>query len=359
MGGNAMKKYNVERLSKEQYNEVVSALTATLPKKTLPIPAYKNKESFGDCDLLTTASNQEFETSLSKDFVVLGKSSNGAVTSYALRYKNLPAFQFDLIKTTESNFDFNYKYLSFNDLGNLIGRIAAAFGFKFGHDGLYLLAWFSHEGEERAVDRLKEENKTNEHAEVKREKLLIKDFDEALEFLGFDSGRFNQGFDDIEDILAFVANSKYFCKDFFLFENRNHEQRRRDNKRPTYIRALDYFNSLNNVKDRGQIKAEFKKMIAHNYPQVFSMKLAMKKECRREYIFARRLKARRVTWLYKRIFRHELRGVELGNMMKFLKNNCDRQLAVVGVPNKDWNEHLATLMKIAKNNQLKQFIVCG
>jgi hypothetical protein len=100
-------------------------------------------------------------------------------------------------------------------------------------------------------------------------------------------------------------------------------------------------------------------MIANNYPQVFSMKLAMKKECKREYIFSRRLKARRITWLYKRIFRHELRGVELGNMMKFLKNNCDRQLAVVGIPNKDWNEHLATLMKIAKNNQLKQFIVCG
>ena len=138
MGGNAMKKYNVERLSKEQYNEVVSALTATLPKKTLPIPAYRNKESFGDCDLLTTASNQEFETSLSKDFVILGKSSNGVVTSYALKYKNLPPFQFDLIKTTGSNFDFNYKYLSFNDLGNLIGRIAAAFGFKFANDGLFM-----------------------------------------------------------------------------------------------------------------------------------------------------------------------------------------------------------------------------
>lgn len=126
-----MQQYGVERLSKEQYDEVLSALTITLPYKTVAIPSYRSKESFGDCDLLTTATDEAFEESLSKDFILLGKKRNGGVTSYALKYGNFPPFQFDLIKAKEDSFKFHYNYLSYNDLGNLIGRIAAAFGFKF------------------------------------------------------------------------------------------------------------------------------------------------------------------------------------------------------------------------------------
>lgn len=227
MGGHAMKNYGVERLTKEQYDEVLSALTITLPYKTVAIPSYRAKDSFGDCDLLTTATDEAFEKSLSKDFALLGKKKNGSVTSYALKYSNFPPFQFDLIKAREDSFKFHYNYLSYNDLGNLIGRVAAAFGFKFAHNGLYLLAWYDHKGEERSVVRVKEEAKTNDHAEHRMEKLFISNFNEALEFLGFDSLRFAQGFDTVDDILDFVASSKYFCKDFFLFENRNHDQRKR------------------------------------------------------------------------------------------------------------------------------------
>ena len=182
MGGHAMKNYGVERLTKEQYDEVLSALTITLPYKTVAIPSYRAKDSFGDCDLLTTATDEAFEKSLSKDFMLLGKKKNGSVTSYALKYSNFPPFQFDLIKAKEDSFKFHYNYLSYNDLGNLIGRIAAAFGFKFAHDGLYILAWYSHKGEERSVGRVKETGKTNDCAEYKMEKLFISNFDQALEF---------------------------------------------------------------------------------------------------------------------------------------------------------------------------------
>lgn len=358
MGGNAMKNYGVERLSKADYDTVISALLPNLPEKTLPVPAYRSKNSFGDCDLLTTATNEAFESSLSKDFVVLGKKNNGAVTSYAIRYKELPPFQFDLIKTKRDHFNFNYNYLSYNDLGNLIGRVAAAFGFKFAHDGLYLLAWYSHKGEERLVDRVKEGGKTNEHAQIRREHLLISDFDKALEFLGFNPERFSQGFENIEDILDFVANSKYFCKDFFLFENRNHDQRQRDSKRATYIKALEYFDTLSDGRSRSEVKKEFKQMLTKEYPQIFNIKREMRKDCRRSYVFTRRLKARRVIWLYQRLFNEVLAEVQLGNMMKFLKNNCDKNLAVSGVSNYKWNEHLANLMRSARNCQFQQSSMC-
>ena len=353
-----MKQYNVERLTKEQYNEVISALTPTLPYKTVAIPSYRAKDSFGDCDLLTTATDEAFEKSLSKDFALLGKKRNGAVTSYALKYGSFPPFQFDLIKAREDSFKFHYNYLSYNDLGNLIGRVAAAFGFKFAHDGLYILAWYSHKGEERSVARVKEYGKTNDCAEHRMEKLFISNFDQALEFLGFDSLRFAQGFDTVDDILDFVASSKYFCKDFFLFENRNHDQRKRDVKRPTYLRALEYFDALTETKSRDEVTRAFRANVATKYPSIVNIKRSMCKQVRREYLFSRRLSSRRVVWLYGRLFGRQLEGVALGNMMKFLTNNCDKTLAVSGVSNYEWNEHLAGLMKMANNSQFQQSSMC-
>ena len=359
MGGNAMRQYGVERLTKEQYDEVLSALTITLPYKTVAIPSYRSKDSFGDCDLLTTATDEAFEESLSKDFILLGKKRNGSVTSYALKYGNFPPFQFDLIKATEDSFKFHYNYLSYNDLGNLIGRVAAAFGFKFAHDGLYILAWYDHKGEERSVGRVKEDGKTNDCAEHRMEKLFISNFDEALEFLGFDSLRFAQGFDTVDDILDFVASSKYFCKDFFLFENRNHDQRKRDVKRPTYLRALEYFDALTETKSRDEVTRAFRANVATKYPSIVNIKRSMRKQVRREYLFSRRLSSRRVVWLYGRLFDRQLEGVALGNMMKFLKNNCDKSLAISGVSNYDWNNHLAGFMKMANNSQFQQTSMCG
>ena len=358
MGGHAMKNYGVERLSKEQYDEVLSALTITLPYKTAAIPSYRAKESFGDCDLLTTATDDAFEKSLSKDFALLGKKKNGSVTSYALKYGNLPPFQFDLIKAKEDNFKFHYNYLCYNDLGNLIGRIAAAFGFKFAHDGLYILAWYSHKGEERSVGRVKEDGKTNDHAEYKMEKLFISNFDQALEFLGFDSLRFAQGFDTVDDILNFVASSKYFCKDFFLFENRNHDQRKRDVKRPTYTRALEYFDTLVEIKSRDEVTRAFRADVAKKYPSIINIKRDMRKEVKRKYVLSRRLSSGRVVWLYERLFGRQLEGIVLGNMMKFLNNNCDKSLAVSGVSNYEWYEHLAQLMRMANNSQFQQTSMC-
>lgn len=353
-----MKNYGVERLTKEQYDEVLSALTITLPYKTAAIPSYRAKDSFGDCDLLTTATDEAFEKSLSKDFILLGKKKNGGVTSYALKYGSFPPFQFDLIKAKEDSYKFNYNYLSYNDLGNLIGRVAAAFGFKFAHDGLYILAWYSHKGEERSVGRVKEDGKTNDHAEYKMEKLFISNFDQALEFLGFDSSRFAQGFDTIEDILAFVASSKYFCKDFFLFENRNHDQRKRDVKRPTYTRALEYFDTLVEAKSRDEVTKAFKADVTTKYPSIIKIKRDMRKEIKRKYVLSRRLSSRRVVWLYGRLFGKQLEGVVLGNMMKFLNNNCDKSLAVSGVSNYEWYEHLAGFMRMANNSQFQQTSMC-
>jgi hypothetical protein len=191
------------------------------------------------------------------------------------------------------------------------------------------------------------------------EKLFISNFDQALEFLGFDSLRFAQGFNTIDDILDFVASSKYFCKDFFLFENRNHDQRKRDVKRPTYTRALEYFDTLVEAKSRDEVTRVFKADVAKKYPSIVNIKRDMRKEIKRKYVLSRRLSSRRVVWLYERLFDRQLESVALGGMMKFLNNNCDKSLAVSGVSNYEWYEHLAGLMRMANNSQFQQSSMCG
>ena len=85
----------------------------------------------------------------------------------------------------------------------------------------------------------------------------------------------------------------------------------------------------------------------------------MRKEIKRKYVLSRRLNSRRVVWLYGRLFNKQLEGVALGGMMKFLNNNCDKSLAVSGVSNYEWNEHLAGFMRMANNSQYQQTSMCG
>ena len=350
MGGNAMKTYNVARLNKSDYNTLKAALEKDfkeLNDYTLDsvevVPCYRNKDSFGDCDVLSTVPREEFEKRLSSDFVVLGRKQNGCVTSYAMKYKGLDPFQVDLIKTSAVKFYFNLCYLSYNDLGNLIGRIAAGLGYKFGHDGLYLLAWYSNKAEEKNVSRVKERGEENEHALYKKEKLVTDDFGEALELLGFNYNRFLEGFNDKKDIFEYVVTSKYFCKDFFFLDNRNHAQRTRDRKRETYSQALGYFEKRED-RDRLKIKAEFKKAVSTLYPNVANLKRSMKKECKQEYIVSRRTKSARVVRIAKRYFGVELSGIALGEAMKYVKANFDRKLAYYGYENYKWNIHLKNLL---------------
>ena len=73
----------------------------------------------------------------------------------------------------------------------------------------------------------------------------------------------------------------------------------------------------------------------------------MKKECKREYLIARRLKAVRIQKLAKKCFNVRLEGVQLGKVMQFIKGNCDRTMAANGISNSVWNAHLTELIRLA------------
>ena len=297
MGGNATKHLGTQRVNKHQFEQCCNMLNTMLQQYIVEqnlqtkerfcvIESYHDKQDFGDIDLLSTIDRQIFEKLVEKkeNINIIGKAEQ---FSYAIEFKinddvditkskstKSILVQVDYIKSNIDDFEFSKNFFAFNDLGNLIGRIAAQAGFSFGFDGLKRKIYVDNRGDiindlyekvimhtsttqqfvnddEIPVTSLVENARLfkNEldRAIQKTTIVVTKDFDKALKFLGFDVERFKQGFNNMNEVFEFVVSSTFFNKDAFLFENRNHKARARDKKRSNYLAALEYFK---NKKDR-------------------------------------------------------------------------------------------------------------
>lgn len=225
MGGNALKNCFTRRYQKDEYNllcnEVLEILSKSedIYKAVIPY-AYRNKESFGDMDIVISfKKNLDLAAYIKKAFDSKEIKSNGDCLSF--EYKE---FQIDLIKEND-HFKTTVEYLNWNDLGNIIGRVAHKFGLKYGHKGLLYIA-------------------KNDSGYNPKELLMSKNILEILEFLGFDYDKYTFGFDNINDIYDFVIESKFFNPQIFSFEEMNHINRVRNRKRITYQGFIDYIETI-------------------------------------------------------------------------------------------------------------------
>lgn len=228
MGGNALKKHGIQtrRVENGEFHaslcpDVLAGLTVALPGvRAEVIKSYSSKADFGDMDVLVDTQRLpgDWQERVLAHFAPNAHVSNGPVLSFDFR-----DFQVDLIGHSGPVYDFASCYYAFNDLGNLIGRIARRLGFKFGHDGLHYVLRDA-ENESRVIKTL----------------LVTQDFDLALDFLGYESWLFHYGFTDLSDLFGYVASGKYFDANVFLLENRGHKARVRDRKRPTYMAFLKW-----------------------------------------------------------------------------------------------------------------------
>lgn len=233
MGGNALKEYGVERLSKEEFYSFKRWIEFDLrvnsfidDKAYYFIKAYEDKDSFGDMDILINKKDG-LGTKLIGRYLkgkTFKQNSNCYSTLFEWKGKK---FQVDFICEKEKNFDFASHYFDYNDLGNLIGRVAHKAGFKFGHDGL----WYAMRDGDYQIGKI----------------CLTKDFYDALLFLGFDLATYASGFKSLEDIFEFVIENPNFDPESYNLENRSRYARIRDKKRPTYQKFLKYVEE-NNIK---------------------------------------------------------------------------------------------------------------
>lgn len=322
MGGNALARFGLftQRLAADDFYALSSAVEKSFASRfpgvrVQAIPAYREKMDFGDLDLLVArepfvaaggvealeAWCQEVGHSRAQD-------RNGPVVSveWRTRASQEKGFQVDFITVPQAEFDLALHYFSYNDLGNLVGRIAHKMGLLHGHQGLMMPI----------------RDDTHEFARIQ----VCSDSDRVLSFLGYDPGRFAQGFANLTEIFEFVASSRYFNKDIFLLENRNHASRTRDRKRKTYREFLEWMADREGLPSFPfpENKQEWLPVIFKEFP-----------ECQSEYEAAwKRLERHR--WLTER-FNGErvaeitgLSGKRLGQVMSFIRSQMSGdQIAAV------------------------------
>ncbi len=231
MGGNALRHHTSTRLHRQVYEgfsqRCLERLGALYPAKRIDvIQAYGAKPDFGDCDILLESEGYNpFEAA--EALHALEVVRNGSVTSLGVVVNETPGvslednvFQVDLIAQDSAGYSFAKNYFAFNDLGNLIGRIAHKQGLSHGHAGL---RYYVRDGSHLLGDIL-----------------LTQDYDEALDFLGYNCKRYAQGFKTLDEVYEFAASTPYFNVDIFLLDNRNHAARVRDRKRKTYMGFLQW-----------------------------------------------------------------------------------------------------------------------
>lgn len=226
MGGQALG-IQSSRIDKSDYIILFQFVKDVLPAILL-IPSYEDKETFGDLDVIYPSSSGYTPEIIREALIKCGfklykeDNKNGKVYSLGIYWKG-SVFQVDFIEEVDDKLGFAFNYYSWNDLGNLLGRVARNLNLKFGHAGLFYT----------------QRSPFNDSI-ILKEHLLTSDFDEALRHLRYDPTRFRYGFKSLEDMFEFVKSSDFYDRAKFELHNRNAVARIRDRKRVNYNAFLKY-----------------------------------------------------------------------------------------------------------------------
>lgn len=223
MGGRALKEIETIRYSKEEYYAIlpeIELLSKKIFKDVYITKCYRQKDSFGDIDVLCLTDDLQQDINIELFNIFKPNQVYKNTNCWSFDYKKI---QIDFILTEPENWETSKIYYSYNDVGNLIGKIAHCFGLKYGHEGLKWVGFVPQ----------------------KKEIILTKDNNVALEFLGFDYNKFNNGFETLDEIFEFVISSKYFNPKFYDLSLQNKTNRDRDKKRINYQLFLGRIEKLN------------------------------------------------------------------------------------------------------------------
>jgi hypothetical protein len=224
MGGNALKHTITERKTTEQFYQIANKILPILRKElntTIDfVEFYKNKETHGDIDLLVKMTNKHINIDL-KEVIIKLFNPNEIITNDGTVSFDYDKFQIDICYIKEDVYDNTKFWMNFDPTSNLIGKISHKFGLKYGMDCLF----YPYRGR---------------NGRVMHNIFLTKDNRRILEFLGFDYDKKAKGFDTLEEIYDWTINSKYFNPEFFQLDNLTQKDRKRNKKRPTFTKFIEY-----------------------------------------------------------------------------------------------------------------------
>lgn len=236
MGGNRFKDAGAVRLSRQAVQGHSERILAALRRVAPPggrveaTGSLRDKQSFGDIDVIADAT---YVAAVGDDGIVaaLEDEYGSGVIHHRGDSKDptlgllIPTpdgpFHLDVITAAPDAFDFAVRYMSAGDAGILIGAIARQMGCKFGQYGLALLVG---------------------HGAKRLGKVVVTtDFDEALEFLGFDPAVHAAGFDDDAALRSFVMAGRWFDPAVYDLARMTNTSRSRALKRSQYIAHVEAF----------------------------------------------------------------------------------------------------------------------
>lgn len=246
MGGKALKVETVRKNTNELYriyNEISPIIVKELGVDTHLVKFYHKKETHGDLDILLRVDRQlpnlvDFVESTFKPNDI---HNNGGVVSFD--YDN---FQVDLIPIRVSNWEVAKCFFSYDPKGNLMGKIAHSFGFKYGFEGLIYPM-------------------RNFNGRISKDIVLSKDNHKIFDFLGLDYSVYEKGFDTMEEIFNFIINGKYFNSKKYDMENLTSIDRKRNRKRKSYQDFLKYLSDNNINKSFDFQPKEYYLEVANSY----------------------------------------------------------------------------------------------
>lgn len=246
MGGKALTTVNTRRYERAEFfrawDQFATAFRRAFPGVRFAlVQALQDKTSFGDMDVVIDGEAmpdnwhepvaslfgaREVSVRINAESV---KAQNGVGFSAAnLLGKpfsfHLEELQVDLIPVAGESFEFARRYLSYGDLGSLMGAVYRSLGVHYGGHGLRI-APLDHRGQ------LLNKNQV----------ALTRDHREALGCIGYDADRFDQGFAELEEVFTFVASSSCFSTAPFLDPKaHNNKRRHRERTRPGYRAFIEW-----------------------------------------------------------------------------------------------------------------------
>ncbi|CAF1539319.1 unnamed protein product [Rotaria magnacalcarata] len=242
MGGHALKNVVTRRYARNEYyilkERILNKLQGRIDQFDVP-REFPCKESFGDIDVLMVCqSSMNIRNLIEELFNPNEIVKNGDVYSF-----DFEQFQVDFILVPEEQFDNATVYLSYSDLGGLIGNICHKIGLKHGVQGLWMNV------------HTQEFDPTTTSTKL----ILSRNVKEIFDFLGYNYEQYMKGFDSENDFFQWIIDGKYFRDVYFDDQQLNHAHRQRTSKRPIYIKFREYLNQLSKseINESSQDHKEF------------------------------------------------------------------------------------------------------
>ena len=321
MGGNLFK---LGRLPKAEYLEIEGELRQYLDQKLgdlYRIPRYyRDKPDFGDVDIIVSDAAiqttwQDLRLELTKDLGIHEHKSLGSVFSTV--YRN---FQVDFFYREQRYFDSTYNYLSFNDVGNILGKIFKRFNLKYGEQGLLYVF-----------------RRSDGHYQKDLE--VSQDFERIFTFLQLDYAHWERGFDTLDELFSWATASPYFS--IHPYQEQDATTTQRVKERTTMRRFVQWLEERG-ISQRFEFVADrdfYLPMIAAFFPEGNLLGKIGQERQREAYVL--QLREKYSGQVIMRLF-PDLQGKALGDFMRsFEAQWVDHEAVLAGMEPSEIVEQLS------------------